>query len=242
MSQLVRRSGAIVALLVAAIVGALPAMGDDDTPPGAAAASPSSTPPVERADLSVPVSVPAGAAPAIAVAARRSGGVAANGAAPVTDPLAPGPAPSGSSAVPASAAAAADPEVARLTGLSFVLDVVDLGASIGLDTVFGLAVSGFGTIVPTDQLPPELVDGAYEILAVPPQVFDQFKAPSAQGLAALRASLAPLAAGNPAANALLTALSEALIAAGTEGRPLTNPLDAQVVQLGRFLLVLQETG
>jgi hypothetical protein len=86
------------------------------------------------------------------------------------------------------------------------------------------------------------VDGAYEILAVPPQIFDQLKEPSAQGLAALRASLAPLAAGNPAANALLGALSEALIAAGTEGRPLTNPLDAQVVQLGQFLLVLQEEG
>ena len=43
-------------------------------------------------------------------------------------------------------------------------------------------------------------------------------------------------------NALLRAMSEALVKAGTEGAPLVNPLDAQVVQLGKFLLVLQEDG
>jgi hypothetical protein len=144
-------------------------------------------------------------------------------------------------ASPASPAPA-EIEVARVTGLSFVLDVFEVGAGIGLNGMYGLVISGIGTVVPTDQLPPELVNQAFEILAVPPAVFDQFAAPTTEGFVAFRAAIAPLAAANPGANALLRAMSEALIRAGTEGSALVNPLDAQVVQLGQFLLVLQEDG
>jgi len=236
---MIQRALAAVVLLVAATIGVLPAL-DDDEEFTSTAGAPSDTTVLTDA---APAEVPTAPAPALADAARN--GLSAIGGAP-SSTGSPAPISGAGSADGGGGAttpgAPAKIEVARVTGLSFVLDVFEIGNGIGLNQLYGLVVSGIGTIVPTDQLPPELVDQAFDILAVPPQVFAQFAAPTAEGFATFRASIAPLAGANPGANALLRAMSAALVQAGTEGRALTNPLDAQVVQLGQFLLVLQEDG
>jgi hypothetical protein len=216
----------------------LPALDDDEDFTSTVGSSPDTT---LLADAP-PADVPAAAAPAVADAARNGlstiAGTPSSTGSPA--PITGGGSDGGGAAT--TPGAPAKIEVARVTGLSFLLDVFEIGNGIGLNQLYGLVVSGVGTIVPTDQLPPELANQAFEILAVPPQVFAQFAAPTAEGFATFRSSIAPLAAANPGANALLRAMSAALVQAGTEGRALTNPLDAQVVQLGQFLLVLQEDG
>ena len=238
---MMQRALAVVVLLVAATIGVLPALDDDEDMTFTVGESPElSLPPDASA-----ADVPAAAAPALADAARNGLPGITSGQSPAVGSTG-SPAPiagagsadgGGATATPAGPAAI---EVAHVTGLSFLLDVFEVGSGIGLNQIYGLVISGIGTIVPTDQLPPELVNQAFEILAVPAEVFDQFAAPTKEGFASFRASIAPLAAANPGANALLQAMSEALIKAGTEGRALVNPLDAQVVQVGQFLLVLQE--
>jgi hypothetical protein len=146
---------------------------------------------------------------------------------------------------PATARAAAPPtppapQAKRVTGLSLFLDFMQTGAGIGLSEIYGLGVSGFTTIVPTSALPPPVVQAGFTVLALPPALFDQFKAPTLQFFTALRQAIAPLAAGNAAANGLLTAVSNALITLGTTDKSLVNPFDAQVVELGKFLLVAEE--
>jgi hypothetical protein len=145
-----------------------------------------------------------------------------------------------SAAASTGKSAAPPPQPKRVTGLSLFLDAMQTGGNIGLPELYGLAVSGFTTIVPTDQLPKPIVDEGFTVLAVPPKIFDSMKAPSAQGYAALRQAIAPLAAGNAGANALLTLLSNTFIKLGTDDKSLVNPFDAQVVELGKFLLVLEE--
>ena len=233
---------AVVVLVAAAVIGALPALRADSHPTSTAGTTSELAAPPATAIADVPVA----AAPDIASAALNglprstSAQPPVPGSADATPPpAATGPANAGGAT---AAPPAPTPVVARVTGLSFVLDIFEVGAGIGLKEMYGLVVSGVGTIVPTDQLPPELVNQSFQILAVPPTVFDQFAAPTTQGFAAFRASIAPLAAANPGANALLRAMSEALVKAGTEDSALVNPLDAQVVQLGQFLLVLQEDG
>ena len=240
---MIQRVLAVVVLLAAAVIGVLPALDDDEEFTSTVGALPETTLP---ADASL-TEVPDAAAPALADAVRNglsaipSGPNSTPGSSGSAAPIADGGSNGGGGGT-ATPGAPATIEVARVTGLSFLLDIFEVGAGIGLNTLYGITVSGIGTIVPTDQLPPELVDQAFEILAVPPSVFNQFAAPTTEAFAAFRASLAPLAASNPGVNALLRAMSEALVKAGTEGRELVNPLDAQVVQLGQFLLVLQEGG
>jgi hypothetical protein len=128
----------------------------------------------------------------------------------------------------------------RVTGVSLLLDAMQAGSGIGLGEIYGLAVSGFTTIVPTSSLPPQVVQAGFTVLAVPPKLFDEMKQPTAQGFASLRQSLAPLAAANPAANALLSILAARAIDLGTNGKALVGPFDAQFVEFGNFLLVMEE--
>lgn len=239
-----------VAIVLSAAIGVVPAVGDGkESELSAGGSSVDHSPTTSQ----VPA-VPAGAGDAIRDA------VAGSGSVPVADTTAPsvvdppvsqesgdaaGTPPATSP--PSSAGATPVPETeemgpARVTGLSFVLDLLEFGAELGPHEVWGLVVSALGTVIPTGDLPPALVDQAYTILAVPTEVFDQMAEPTMQSFAQLRASLEPLAASNEGANALIAALSDAIISAGTEGAALTNPLDAQVVQVGKFLLVLQEEG
>jgi hypothetical protein len=238
-----RAVGAVVLLVVAATIGVLPALHDHKAVVSTAGPSPV----LSVAPAPAVADVPVAAAPALADAALNglpgipSGDTAVAGSTGSTAPIA-GTGSAGGRATASGPAVAATVGVARVTGLSFVLDILQVGAGIGMKELYGLVVSGVGTIVPTNQLPPQLVNQAFQVLAVPPKVFDQFVAPTTQGFAAFRSAIAPLAAADPGANALLRAMSQALVLAGTEGKPLVNPLDAQVVQLGQFLLVLQEGG
>ncbi len=256
---MVRRVAAVIALVVATAIGAIPAMGKSSSKrastPGAAGVPPGSL--TSPSNPATPP-VPAAAAPSIAQAAQSSAGAGSAGTASAGESTGAGgdagagsaaegtgaasPQTSPPSAAPGTAAGTggSEPQIARVTGLSFVLDALDTLSGIGLGEAYGLAVSAIGTIVPTDSLPAPVASQAYQILAVPPAIFEKFKEPTAQGFRALRTLIAPLAAFNPGANALMTAMSNALIAAGTTGAPLTNPLNDQVVQAGKFLLVLEE--
>jgi hypothetical protein len=138
----------------------------------------------------------------------------------------------------AGVAAAKEPD--RVSGVSKAIDAAETGQDLGLPTVTGVGNSVIGTALAS--APPEaapVTDQLFPVLAVLPAVMEQLKAPSAEGYAALREALAPLAAANPQLNAALDAAGAAMTDA-TAVHPLIQPFDTTMIQVGQYLISLEE--
>jgi hypothetical protein len=138
----------------------------------------------------------------------------------------------------AGVASAKEPD--RVSGVSTVVDAAQTGQNLGLPTVTGVGNSVIGTALAS--APPEaapVTDQLFTVLAVPPAVMEELKAPSADGYAALREALAPLAAANPQINQALDAAGAAMIGA-TPVHQLVQPFDTTVIQVGQYLIALEE--
>src|SRR5258708_20986497 len=92
------------------------------------------------------------------------------------------------------AAAAAPPQ--PVTGLTFLLDVMDAGNKVGIPEIYGLAVSAVSVNLPTPASDPELapVGAAIEhALSAAKPPLDQMSAGGSQGISQLRTPISPLA-------------------------------------------------
>jgi hypothetical protein len=138
----------------------------------------------------------------------------------------------------AGVASAKEPD--RISGASKAIDAAETGQNLGGPEATGVANSVVGTALA--GAPPEaqpVANQIFPVLAVPPSVFDQLKEPSAQGYAALRQALAPLAAANPQLNMALDAAAAAMTDS-TAAHQLVQPFDTTMIQVGEYLIALEE--
>ncbi len=133
----------------------------------------------------------------------------------------------------------------RVTGVSTVLDALEFGNSVGVQEVYTLGVSAGAAALPAPNAFPGAApvnDQIVRALALPPTIFQQMKAPGAQGIGQLRQTVAPAAALNPALNSGLAAVGGAMVQAADGNGPTIAPFDQTVRQTGTLVLSLQEKG
>ena len=132
-------------------------------------------------------------------------------------------------------------EPARVTGASTALDSMATGNQLGLPTAWGVATGAVFT--PVGSLPPEaapVVAAVAEAMAVPPQHFPTAQAGGQQFIDTVRAAIAPLAAGNDGANAVLEAVAVQLEASAGQYGTIISPADKTALELATTLRSLQE--
>jgi len=125
-----------------------------------------------------------------------------------------------------------------VTGLTFVLNVMDAGNKVGIPEVYGLAVSAVSVNLPTPSSDPTLApvsaDVEHALSTVKPPL-DQMSAAGSQGISQFRTVISPLAVLNAPANATIDSASAAIVAGATTLRPVIQPFDVSALQLAQFL-------
>ena len=125
-----------------------------------------------------------------------------------------------------------------VTGLTFVLNVMDAGNKVGIPEIYGLAVSAVSVNLPTPASDPTLapVGAAVEhALSAAKPALDQMSAGGSQGISQLRTAISPLAVLNKPANAAIDGLSASVVAGATALHPVIQPFDVSAAQLAQFL-------
>jgi hypothetical protein len=138
---------------------------------------------------------------------------------------------------PARAKASAAPPQ-PVTGLTFLLNVMDAGNKVGIPEVYGLAVSAVSVNLPTPSSNPALapVSAAVEhTLSAAKPPLDQMSAAGGQGITQFRSVISPLAVLNKPANAAIDGLSASIVTGVTVLRPVIQPFDVSALQLAQFL-------
>jgi hypothetical protein len=138
---------------------------------------------------------------------------------------------------PARAKASAAPPQ-PVTGLTFLLNVMDAGNKVGIPEVYGLAVSAVSVNLPTPASDPALAPASAAVehtlsAAKPP--LDQMTAAGSQGIAQLRSVISPLSVLNQPANAAIEGVSASIVTGVTVLRPLIQPFDVNALQVAQFL-------
>lgn len=129
----------------------------------------------------------------------------------------------------------------RVTGASAVLDTMATGNQLGLNTAYGVATGVVFT--PVGALPPEaapVVVVVAEAMAGPPQHFPAAQAGGQQFIDTVRTAIAPLAAANGGANAVLETVATQLESSAGQYGTVISPADKTALELATALRSLQE--